>query len=73
MMRDMATMHIDCESCQARGPACGDCVLSVLMGEPTVGLDEPERRALEVLSDGGLLPPLRLRRAEPHQGQSRAG
>ena len=56
----MTSMHVDCESCRARGPACGDCVISVLLGNPSVELVEPEQRALAVLSDAGLLPPLRL-------------
>ena len=55
-------MVIDCERCAARGPACGDCVVSVLLGAPPDGvqLDETERRAIAVLADGGLVPPLRL-------------
>ena len=56
----MTTLHVDCHSCQARGPACQDCVISVLLGPATIELVEPERRALAVLSDAGLLPPLRL-------------
>jgi hypothetical protein len=65
---------IDCEGCTAKGPACGDCVVTVLLGAPPDGvhLDETERRALAVLADGGLVPPLRLvtgskgRRGRPH-------
>jgi hypothetical protein len=65
---------IDCEGCAAKGPACGDCVVTVLLGTPPEGvdLDETERRALAVLADGGLVPPLRLvtgaprRRPRPH-------
>lgn len=55
-------MHIDCDSCTARGPACGDCVVSVLLGAPPEGVyvDETERTALAVLADCGLVPPLRL-------------
>ena len=55
-------MVIDCEGCTARGPACGDCVVTVLLGAPPDGvhLDETERRALAALADGGLVPPLRL-------------
>ena len=55
-------MVIECEGCAARGPACGDCVVSVLLGAPPEGvqLDETERRALAALADGGLVPPLRL-------------
>lgn len=36
-------MVIDCERCEVRGPACGDCVVGVLLGMPGVGpgaLDE---------------------------------
>jgi hypothetical protein len=55
-------VNIDCDSCAARGPACGDCVVTVLLGAPPEGvdLDEAERRAIEALADGGLIPPLRL-------------
>jgi hypothetical protein len=28
----MDALHVDCESCVARGPACSDCVVSVLLG-----------------------------------------
>ena len=67
-------MNIDCDSCAARGPACGDCVVTVLLGAPPEGveLDEAERRAIEALAEGGLIPPLRLvpegrpRRRRPH-------
>ena len=67
-------MVIDCEGCTAKGPACGDCVVTVLLGTPPEGvqLDETERRALAALADGGLVPPLRLvtgskrRRGRPH-------
>jgi hypothetical protein len=59
-------VNIDCDGCQARGPACGDCVVTVLLGAPPEGveLDEAERRAIEVLAEGGLVPPLRLVPAE---------
>ena len=30
-------MIIDCDSCQVRGLACGDCVIGVLMGAPALG------------------------------------
>jgi hypothetical protein len=29
-------MIIDCDSCQVRGIACGDCVIGVLLGTPSV-------------------------------------
>ena len=75
-------MLIDCDTCVARGPACGDCVVSALLGLPGVDgvtsapagarpataalpaggieLDGAEIRALGVLAEGGLVPPLRL-------------
>lgn len=74
-------MIVDCDSCEVRGNACGDCVIGVLLGVPgvperrpddvpvpsggppgasTVQLDAPERRALDVLADQGLVPRLRL-------------
>jgi hypothetical protein len=74
-------MIIDCESCEVRGNACGDCVIGVLLGAsapeqagdepvrhpsdtpsgaPIVQLDAPERRAIDVLADQGLVPRLRL-------------
>ncbi len=54
-------MLIDCDSCEVRGDACSDCVMSVLLAPPpVVEWDEDERRALELLADAGLLPRLRL-------------
>lgn len=53
---------IDCDVCSVRGIGCGDCVVTVLLGGPPLGvtLNEEERRALEVLAAAGLIPPLRL-------------
>lgn len=58
----MNTLHVDCGTCQARGPACQDCVISVLLGAPEEGVDlNPEEQgALSALADSGVLPPLRL-------------
>ncbi len=70
-------MIIECDSCEVRGHACGDCVIGVLLGTPEprlsgadghdmppgapiVQLDAPERRALDVLAEQGLVPRLRL-------------
>lgn len=50
---------IDCDSCLVRGDACGDCVVSVLLGPPD-SLVGVERTALAVLAGCGLVPPLRL-------------
>jgi hypothetical protein len=53
--------RIDCDTCLVRGLACHDCVVTVLLGPPPeLTFDDEERHALEVLADGGLVPPLRL-------------
>ncbi|MGH3423683.1 MAG: hypothetical protein ACRDO8_03075 [Nocardioidaceae bacterium] len=54
---------IDCDHCLVRGPsACGDCVVTVLLGGPPQGvrLDSDEQSALDALASSGLVPPLRL-------------
>ncbi len=59
-------MLIDCDTCQVRGLACSDCVVTVLLGPPAdvgtevVELDEVEQAAVKALAEGGLIPPLRL-------------
>jgi hypothetical protein len=59
-------MLIDCETCAVRGPACGDCVVTVLLGAPPADtgggmeLDGAEQAAIAVLAGSGLVPPLRL-------------
>ena len=73
-------MLIDCDTCAVRGPACGDCVVTVLLGAPPartgdgVELDGAEQTALAVLAGSGLVPPLRLApvRAEPAGPDRRA-
>ena len=57
---DMTT-RIDCDTCLVRGPACHDCVVTVLLGPPPeLSFDQEEQLALEVLADSGLVPPLRM-------------
>jgi len=57
---------VDCDTCTVRGPACGDCVVTFLLGPPGA-LDADEQRALGVLAESGLVPPLRLvPMASPH-------
>ena len=74
-------MLIDCDACAVRGPACGDCVVSVLLAGPAMHahdveppapkesppaeLDAAERAAIAVLAGCGLVPPLRLVPLEP--------
>ncbi|MEI6362107.1 MAG: hypothetical protein WCP95_08225 [Actinomycetes bacterium] len=64
-------MIIDCDSC-AHSPsrtgdrlACDDCVVSVLLGPidasgPVTQIADEHARAVSVLADSGLVPPLRL-------------
>lgn len=55
------SLCIDCDDCAVRGPACDDCVVTVLLGgPPDRGFDDDERRALDVLAGSGLVPPLRM-------------
>ena len=72
----MDVLHVDCDRCAARGPACNDCVITVLLlapggaggvppevttaPGPAVDLDPDEQVALSALADSGLVPPLRL-------------
>ncbi len=60
----LMTTRIDCDTCVVRGLACHDCVVTVLLGPPPeladLTIDDDERRALDVLADSGLVPPLRL-------------
>jgi hypothetical protein len=53
---------IDCDGCAVRDLACGDCVVTVLLGAPpgAVEMDEGERQALDALADSGLVPRLQL-------------
>ena len=58
-------MNIDCDTCEVRGLACGDCVVTYLLGSAPDGVvgvefDAQERAALDVLAASGLVPPLRL-------------
>ena len=63
------TTRIDCDTCTVRGLHCHDCVVTVLLGPPPeLSLDDDGARALDVLAQGGLVPPLRLVQAvdAPH-------
>jgi hypothetical protein len=55
-------MIVDCDCCQVRGDACGECVITLLLGAPPQGLklDGTDRRALDTLAAGGLVPRLQL-------------
>ena len=61
-------MKIDCGRCEIRGQGCQDCVITVLVPRNASGfpahtpgyLGEAEVKALGILADAGLVPPLRL-------------
>jgi hypothetical protein len=54
-------MGIDCRRCDTRGVACQDCVVTVLAPRSSARyLGADELRALRVLADAGMVPPLRL-------------
>lgn len=59
-------LRIDCDECVLQDTeACGDCVVSFLCGveasEPVV-VDLAQVRAMRLLDEGGLAPPLRHQR-----------
>lgn len=55
------TTRIDCDTCVVRGPACHDCVVTVVLGPPAeLTFEDDEHRALDALAAGGLVPPLRM-------------
>lgn len=67
-LSSVGCMIIDCDTCDVRGKACGDCVVSFLtipvrQPEP-VEMDDDQAAAVDALVQGGLVPPLRLVRSE---------
>jgi hypothetical protein len=58
------TITVDCDGCRGReNDACGDCVVSFILGrEPDDALiiDAAEARAVRLLGNAGLVPPLRF-------------
>lgn len=68
-------MLIDCDACAMRGRGCGDCVVTVLLGEPDdqLVIDDDERAALDTLARSGLVPPLRLVHAVDTVGPDASG
>ena len=60
-------MLIECDRCVMRDIACSDCVVTALLPAPGPDgeLDEAEYRALRVLADARMIPPLRLRVSLP--------
>jgi hypothetical protein len=55
------SVHIDCDTCAVRGVLCHDCVVTTLLGPPPeLSFDDEGQRALTVLAESGLVPPLRM-------------
>lgn len=50
-------MVIECDRCEARGLACGNCAATVIVEGTDLG--PAELRALTVLANAGMIPPLR--------------
>ncbi len=62
-------MIIDCDSCAMRATsACDDCVVTCLLAEGPLDLDESEVVALVNLAGEGLVPKLRLVPTERQAG-----
>jgi len=62
-----SVLHIDCDECALQHTsACNDCVITFLCGTEApspVVVDLAEARAMRLLDEGGLAPPLRHRRS----------
>ena len=61
----MADMEISCDDCVMQDtPACEDCVVTFICGRQpgeAVVIDVAEARAVRLLGEVGLVPPLRRR------------
>lgn len=68
-------MIVDCSDCLVRDVACGDCVVTVLLGTPAmpssasaeprgqanrISIDQEELGAIGLLAEVGMVPRLRL-------------
>ena len=54
-------MTIDCRRCEMRGIGCDDCAIASIETRNVTGrLPAAQARALSVLADAGLVPPLRF-------------
>ena len=59
-------MLIDCDTCAVRDLQCGDCVMTVLLGQVPLSppgvfeVNDGEAEALDALAAAGLVPALRL-------------
>ncbi|MSZ66747.1 MAG: hypothetical protein F2711_03855 [Actinobacteria bacterium] len=58
----ISNMMIDCQTCTMREISCSDCVVTVLLNITTAPASEISKNqlsAISVLSEKGLIPPLR--------------
>lgn len=54
-------MTVECGRCEMRGIGCRDCAIAVIESQNVTDcLTQEQVRALRVLADAGLVPPLRL-------------
>lgn len=59
---------IDCDTCAVRGPACDECIVSVMLGgPPDAPIAADEHRAFAVLAEAGMVPPLQMTPGEPEE------
>ena len=66
-------MGIGCDRCDTRDGVCQDCVVTVQASRGSARhLGAEELRALRVLADAGLIPPLRLN-AQPKRAPEAPG
>jgi len=49
-------LTIDCDRCAVRGAACGDCVVSLLLGAPDHEIEPAVRHAIDLFAEAGMLP-----------------
>ena len=68
-------MIVDCDRCVVRGDACGECVITVLLGAPPGGvdLDGADRKALDTLAAAGIVPRLQLVDCDEKHHEGRVG
>jgi hypothetical protein len=65
-------MIIDCDTCSMREIACGDCVVTILIGPPpNSNLEAEEARVIDLLASRGMIPPLRYENVQDSQEVTR--
>ena len=68
----VSLMIIDCDTCTMRDVACGDCVVTILIGPPpNSNLEAEEARVIDLLASRGMIPPLRYENIQDSQEAKR--